>query len=368
MKTIRTTAIALFSAIILLSAEYGYAGHSGSTGIVASIDKAPVIADGDVRRKPTDYLITLDVSLDPNQPGKSLAAGDQIRVIFPQSFDLANVDPSYPLADLPTFVPPGVLPCLPGNLQCSTAVILPGWPQNPLFPPAAFHALTIDTVDNALVYTARQDINETIKQLHLILNGVLNPRPGRYRIHVEAQTGPAGEWETGSGILRVLPRTRPSINITSVFIDAWKNGEACLPGKLPPNPDNPIYQSTAVNSEVPFVWTFLLWGKRGKPLDDVWIKKANPNRLLLKRGKRTIGHIFIDAPKGATGYGLALNPSDCGTLLPAAPVIGATVGIGPQPVGRLDLLFNAGDLPGLYTTNLRLNNGNTVQMFVTATN
>ena len=357
-KTRIITAIIASSAILLGVQNL----HAESTGIVASIEKAPVIADGDVRRQPNDYLITLDVSLDPNEPGKSLAAGGQIRVIFPRQFDLSNVNPAYPLADLPS---PGV-PCLPGNLQCTTAVILPGWPQNPLFPPAAFHVLSIDPLDNALIYTAQQPINGLVKQLHLILNGVENPRAGRYRIRVEAQTGPGGAWETGTGVMQVLPRTRPSINITSVFVQAWKNGEACVPGTLPPNPDNPIYQTTTIGNEAPFVWTFLLWGKRERPLDEVWILERNPNRYLLKRGKRTIGHIFIDAPKGASGYGIELNPSGCSTLLPAAPVIGATPGIGPQSVGRLDLLFTAGDTAGLYTTNLRLNNGNTVQMFVTA--
>ncbi len=40
--------------------------------------------------------------------------------------------------------------------------------------------------------------------------------------------------------------------------------------------------------------------------------------------------------------------------------------LGPQPVGPLDLLFWAGSEAGDYTTTLSLNNGNSVQMVVTA--
>jgi len=42
--------------------------------------------------------------------------------------------------------------------------------------------------------------------------------------------------------------------------------------------------------------------------------------------------------------------------LPWAPVIAGTPGIGPQPVGRLDLLFWTGSEAGGYTTTLSLNN------------
>jgi hypothetical protein len=37
------------------------------------------------------------------------------------------------------------------------------------------------------------------------------------------------------------------------------------------------------------------------------------------------------------------------------------------PTGRLTVQFTAGDTPGLYTVTLRMNNGNRVTMYVTAT-
>lgn len=344
---------------------------ANAAGIVASIDKATVSPDGNVSGMPGSYLITLDSPLDPAVPGKSLAAGGQIKVIFPRDFDLANLDPTYPLLDVPT---PGQ--CTPGNLVCTTAVLLKGWPEEPYFPPAAFASLSVDLAENALVFTATQNIDADppaspgIKQLFLMLHGMTNPAPGQYRVRVEAQTGPSSEWETGSELLQVLPNSRPSIGATSVFVKALSGllpgGAACAPPTLPPNPDNPVYQTTAVGSEAPFVWTFLLWGDDNAPLADVWLNWVNPNHAQLKQLDATIGHLFIDAPQGAIGHGIEANPVSCATMIGAAPVIGGTLGIGPDPVGRLDLRFRTGDIPGDYTTTISLNNGNSVQMVVTA--
>lgn len=379
--TLKTAVAAIAGTGLLLSMSNAFAGEAGAAGMVASIDKAPVIADGDVAGQPTDFVITFDGSPDHNVPGRSLAAGDQIKIFFPSEFELGNINPYYPLRDVPWPLPPvpplPPNPCLPGNLQCSTAVMLHGWPQHPPFPPALFHTLSIDPIENAFIFTALQDIlpnspaSPGIKQLHLITNGLTNPEPGEYLIRVEAQTGPAGAWETGSGILEIVPKTRPSINVTSVFVKALSgmlSGQpACGPGTNPPNPDNPIYQTTAVGAEAPYVWSFLLWGKNNEPLDDVSLTWVNPDHALLQRGgKKVIGHIFIDAPQGAVGHGIEANPQGCPTLMPFAPVIGTTPGIGPQPVGRLDLLFRAGSEAGMYTTTLSLNNGNSVQMFVAA--
>lgn len=343
-----------------------------AAGIVADIKKASVVPDGDVSGEAALYLITLEGSLDPAVPGKGLALGGQIRVIFPPEFDLTNLDPAYPLADVPT----PALPCVPGNLQCTTAVLLKGWPEEPYFPPAAFATLSVDATDNALVFTAVQDIvpappvSPGIKQLFLMLHGVTNPSPGQYRIRVEAQTGPGGGWEAGSGLLQVLPNPRASVEATSVLVKALSGllptGPACGPGTLPPNPDNPVYQTTSVESDAPFVWTFLVWGDDNEPLDDIWLNWVNANHAQVKSLNSTIGHLFIDPPPGASGHHIEVNPLGCPTLLGAAPVIGPTPGIGPDPVGRLDMQFTAGDLPGDYVTTLTLNNGNSIQMVVTA--
>lgn len=363
-------------------------GFDGVAGIVASIDKAPVVADGDVTGQPFDYVITLDGSLDPQVLGRGLVAGGTIKVFLPIAFDLSNIDPAFPLADLPTPFPPvpplPPMPCLPGNLQCTTAVILRGWPQDPLFPPVAFHALSIDLSENALVFTAAKDIGLVpgadrapyIKQLHLILNGLRNPAPGKYRIRVEAATGPDGTVERGEGLLEVLAKVRPSINVTSVFVQPFLDG-MCGPGQLPPNENNPIYQIASVGDDAPFVWSFLLWGKDKVPLDNVSLRRVGHNAWWMIRNKDghfrfrdIIGSVRIDAPPGARGHSVRLNNDDpmfnCDTLLSAAPVTGATPGVGPQPVGRLDLRFIAGNEAGVYRTTLSLWHGNSVEMMVTA--
>lgn len=362
-RTLGTLTATVGVTLVAIAAATVLASNATAAGIVASINKAPVIADGDVTGMPADYVITLDRSLDPTVPGRTLKAGNQIKVFFPPEFDLGNLNPAFPLSDVPDFS----IPCFPGNLQCTTAVVLRGWPQDPFFPPFLFHTHTIDVAANAFVFTAVQDMATApgIKELHIMLHGVANPSPGKYRVRVEAQTGPGDSWESGSGMLQVLPRTRPSINVTSVLVKAWKAG-ACGPGTLPPNPDNPVFQTTAVNSAAPFAWTFLLWGKDNEPLDDVSLQWTNPDHALLRRNGYTIGHVYIDAPPGAQGYGITTNPLGCGTLMPFAPVIAATPGIGPQPVGRLDLLFHAGSEAGQYSTTISLNNGNSVQMVVTA--
>ena len=365
------------------------ANQPGATGIVASIEKAPVVADGDVTGKPFDYVITFDGSQDPQVLGRGIKAGGTIRIYLPGEFDLASIDTeNFPVATPPVPFPPVPplpdKPCIPGNLQCTTAVILRGWPQDPLFPPVLFHTMSIDLADNAIVLTAARDIGLTpgetaapyIKQVHLILNGLTNPAPGVYTVRVEAETGPDGSLESGQGQLVVRHKTKPSINITSVFVPPLTM-DACGPGDPPPNPDNPIYQTTGVGEDAPFVWTFLLWGEDNEPLDNVWLHRVGRHHWLMLRNedrrfrlRDIVGRLRVNAPRGARDFDVQLNNQyrglSCPTLLPMAPVIAGTPGIGPQPVGRLDLQFTAGNKPGIYKTTLWMSGGNRVEMFVSA--
>lgn len=374
---------ALTAAAIFLAAGNVAADQAGATGIVASIVKAPVVADGDVTGKPFDYVINLDGSLDPRVLGRGIPANGTIKIFFPPEIDLGNIDPAYPIGTPPVM---GPLPCVPGNLQCTTLVLLRGWPQDPLFPPFLFHSLSVDVPNNALVITAVKDIGlmagvdraPYIKQIHLILNGVLNPAPGIYTLRVEAETGRDGSVESGQGNFVVLRKTKPSINVTSVFVKALSGqlpgGPACGPGSNPPNIDNPVYQDTGVGEDAPFAWTFLLWGKNNEPLDGVTLRRVNRNlwHMVRENGDdsdsdsddEVIGRIRIKGPQGARDHGV--RQIECPTLMPFAPVIAATPGIGPQPVGRLDLQFTAGDTPGIYRTTLKMKNGNSVEMVVTA--
>lgn len=345
---VHTVVLSVLIAALLLPVT-GSAGGQGASGIVADISKAPVILDGNVSGKPFDMVITLDGSLDPSVPGRTLAAGGTIKITFPHAFDLGDLG-GYPLTNVVS-----IPDCVPGNLVCSTGVLLQGWPQNPV-PPPPNYSLSIE--GNTLVYTALQDIVPNppgapgIKQMHMILNGLTNPKPGHYRIRVEAETGPGGSLETGSVLAHIVPKPRPSINVTSVFTG--------LPGPQ----SNTIYQTTTVNTPAPLEWSFLLWGKKAAVLDDVSLQWVDADEAELRQGGRSVGQLYIDAPAGAAGHDVHVVNS---TGLPAAPVIGSTPGIGPQPVGLLQLQFVAGSMAGEYVTTVMLNGGNAVQMRVTAT-
>jgi hypothetical protein len=179
--------------------------------------------------------------------------------------------------------------------------------------------------------------------MHLILTNYINPKPGRYEFLVAAETGPDGALETGVGVVHVRPKPRASINVTSVF-----TGTSPLA--------NTIYQTTATGSTTPFDWDFLVWDRTGEPALDVTVHQINSHKAHLKQGNRVIGQISIDAPRGASGQEIAGGPS----VLINAPVKGL-------PTGRLTVQFTAGDEAGLYTTKLRMNNGTSVTMYVTAT-
>ncbi|MEM1229480.1 MAG: hypothetical protein AAGI15_03010 [Pseudomonadota bacterium] len=334
---------------------------SDATGVVHAIERAPVVSNGDVAGKPLDYVIEFDRSSDPTVRGRSLLAGHQIRIAFPPEIDLGAVDPNYPVADVPT---PGL--CTPGNLLCTTAVLLKGWPQNPVFPPAAFHRVAIDTQRNEFVVTAVQDIlpageeDPGIKGIHLIFNGISNPKPGAYRVSVAYQTG-AEQWDRGSGLLRVRKHIRAAIHDTGAFARSLAEGSCA--GTLPPNP-NSIYQSAGPRSAAPLRWTFLLWDANGEPIENTSVQRISRSYWWLKQDGYPIGIVRVQAPRGAKGFALTIDSTGCPSVLPAAPIIGATPGIGPQPVGRLDLRFYTGDRPGPYIATLRLFGGNEVRRVV----
>lgn len=88
-----------------------------------------------------------------------------------------------------------------------------------------------------------------------------------------------------------------------------------------------------MNSDAPPVWTLLVRGDDREPLNDIWFNRVNADHAQVKQRNATIG---------------------------------LTQGIGPDPAGRLDIQFTAGNLPGDYVTTITLNNGNSISMVVTA--
>ena len=218
-----------------------------------------------------------------------------------------------------------------------------------MFPPGSslpvFYETSLEGT-NTIVFTALQDVvpglmlpGPGIKQIHLFAVGFDNPRPGFYDIQVEAQTGPGGAWETGSARVQIVPNVRPSINVTSVF----------NPGR-----PNTIYQHTTPGSLTPFPYDFLLWDSNGEPMDNVTVEMVNSNHALMKRGKETVGHIYIKTPDGATGQEVSTQQP---SYIINSPVSGV-------PTARLNATFLAGSATGHYEVTFTLNNGNSATMFV----
>jgi hypothetical protein len=313
-------------------------------GIVSSVVKAPITPDGNVAGAPTDLVIDLDTSLDPAFLGRALPAGCSIRVTLPPKFRKTGL----PVQDVFTSM------CAPGDFQCTTGVFLQGWPQHPILPhfpipplgPATEYSLTSDGAQT-LVFTALKDLvvpnpnpaaGPGLKQIHLI-NGFKNPkRPGFYPIHVEFTAGTGCTAESGVANVHIVPKIRPSVEVTSVF-----NGGA----------PNTIYQQTTVGDPAPFAWDFLLWDRRGGPMEGVTVEMVNPDFALLIQDHRVVGHIHIRAPNLAKGHTVAGGPS----VVINAPIKGV-------PTGHLTVQFTAGSVSGRYTTAVTMHGGNSLNMFV----
>ena len=314
------------------------ASTAAADGIISSVVKAPITPDGDVAGAQTDLVITLDQSIDPSVTGIPLAAGCAVRVTLPPDF----VNSGLPVQDIFT---PG---CAPGDLNCITGIFLQGWPQHPIFPrfpppgPADTYQLTSDG-SHTLVFTALVDLwapnvaglpGPGLKQIHLI-NGFVNPkRPGFYPVHVEFTDGPMCSAESGVADVHIIPKSRPSVEFTSVF-----NG--------PGNP-NSIYQETTILNDTPIPWNLLMWDRKGRPMTGVEVEMVNSDFALLKQDRRTVGHIRISAPPGADGHAVSS----------AAPSDIITAPVKDIPVGRLVVQFTAGSVAGRYSVEVTLVGGN----------
>lgn len=292
-------------------------------------------------------MIDLDTSLDPAFDGRTLPVGCSVRVTLPEAFVWTGL----PVQDVFT------VGCAPGPTitTCTTGVFLQGWPQHPILPhfpvpplgPATEYSLTTPVSSNALVFTAIQPIGAPnpnpapgpgLKQIHVI-NGFINPQqPGFYPVNVDFLSGPGCTSESGVANVHILPKIRPSVEVTSVF-----NMGA----------PNTIYQETTVWAEAPLDWDLLLWDRDGGPMVGVTVEMVNPDFALLKQGKRAVGHIRIDAPAGAEGHMVSGGPS----VMINAPIKGV-------PTGRLSVLFTAGSASGRYTSTVTMTGGNSLNMFV----
>ncbi len=331
MKTTKTNklirvATFLGASLFLLST----AGATGpGSGIVDSIVNAPIVPGGNVAGGLTDVVINLDVDMDPTVSGLSLQAGDSITITLPDAFVNTGLPIQTPFS-------PGCAPPFPG---CSTAILLQGWPQHPLgVPPPSIPgkwSVTQGATPNEIVITTLVDFAPNppsepgLKQIHLFLNGFINPDADHYQIDVQMSTG-----QSGSAPVKIVPKARPSINVVSVFAMGAPNT---------------IFQQTSLGGSV-LLYNFLLWQKGGEPGVGITISNG-----LLMLGNRTVGHVSIEAPACAVGQEIiSLEPSTS-LVFPLSAV----------STGRLKAQFTTGNLPGIYRVHFRMNGGNEQTMQVT---
>jgi hypothetical protein len=319
--------------IALLVALVPAASATTAGNLQIDIVQAPITPDGTVANEITDFVLTF-VDRDPAVDGISLLAGGTVTATLPDDFvNTTNGDPN-------------------------TAIVLQGWPQSPPAPPPAFPWVT--TVSgNAVTATLTSDFlvgasGPGPKQLHLFLNDFRNPGPGMYGVDLVIQPDPLSDaTHSGTGTVHIIPKARPSVNAVSVFSGP--------PGPPPPF-NNAIYQTVSRGGDAAPVGLYL-WDKGSSVADGIMnpfvgveIDMTNQRHGRLVQGKRTVGHIWIDAPPGADTYGIAGGPSFLGT----AVISGLDTGI------LITTFSTDPNAAGDYTITFRMNNGNTQKLFVAA--
>lgn len=325
---IRQRFVLAAATMLLLAGDLSAGGADNApagSGILYAVANAPVAPDGNVAERTTDLVLTLDVPLDPDEPGLTLHRGDRFTVTLPEAFEKHEELPLLSIFD-----------CIPQYPRCDTVVPLLGWPQGALgAPPPAGYQLSWES-SHTVVVTATEDLpaappsSPGLKQVHLLLNSFSNPPAGEYRVHVELVAGE--QVRRGSGRVRVLPEPRPFIAVTNAFHERFANGDL---------------QLTAPGSLVDLPFDFLIWNREGDPLEGVAIDE----RRLVRDGE-VVGRISIDAPEGAKGQEIFTRRASAAT---EAPVTGI-------PAGHMRAFFRAGSEPGKYVVTVDLDEGNVARM------
>ena len=317
----------------------------GAGNIVVATPKAPVVADGDVTGKPTDFNLVLDRSLDPQVAGRSLLQGRTIKVTLPDAFIRTDVPVKAP----------------------ESGALVKGWPQGGL----GGYTVTLAGT-HTVVFTATEDIvpsgadNPGIKVLHVRGRAFTNPAPGDYAITVAAETGPDGTVETGTGTLTIRPQVIPSINPSNALF---------------PQPSNNNWQRVPVSTVTPLPLDFLLFGADGQALNNVGIVAADRARFprytggllvqdtdgdgLLDAGKDTVvGGIIGAAPEGATGQSATSAVGATGRPILSGQIARAD---GTTAPGILRVIFKTGDREGEYVPTFELAGGTAARVTIVAT-
>ena len=308
-----------------------------------SIVKAPVAGDGTTAGAVPDFVLTF-ADRDPAVDGISIQNGGTVEIILP-----------------PDFINTGAVG--------ANVIILQGWPQSPRVdaPGAPPFPYTRTVVGNTITLRFDKDLEWLApsadgpgpKQVHLLLNGFESPGAGRYPISLSIDPdGPASDVAgtfSGVGYVRIIPRARPAVNVVSIFS-----------GSGPPPFFNPFYQIVSQNDPAARQFGAYLWQKDAKPAVGVDLKMTNLRHGRLVQGKKTVGHVLIQAPPGATSFSLetvTLPPPSPGAGPPSFEVAAFATSL---PAGLLGFQFHHDPgVIGKYAIDISMNGGNTERLFVT---
>ena len=316
----------------------GSVANADSQILDISIAKAPVAGDGTTAGAVPDFVLTF-ADRDPAVDGISIQNGGTVVILLP-----------------PDFIDTGA-----GG---ENVIILQGWPQSPRVDGPGF-PFTRSVVGNTITLTlfkewlAPSAFGPGPKQVHLLLNGFESPGAGRYPISLSIDPdGPASDVAdtySGVGYVQIIPRARPAVNVVSIF--------SAPPGPPPPF-FNPFYQIVSQDDPAARQFGAYLWQKDAEPAVGVDLKMTNLRHGRLVQGKKTVGHVLIQAPPGATSFSLEtvpLPPPPGGP--PSFEVAAFATGL---PAGLLGFQFQHDPgVIGKYAIDISMNGGNTERLFVT---
>lgn len=310
------------------------------------VSKAHTSGNGYALGQPTDVVFDLGMSLDPADPGRTLKAGDSIRITLPEEFMSSGLP-----ADVPSA-------CDVAAGACNTGFLLQGWPDSYLPTTEDYYTLEMDG-SHTFVFTATQDLVPSagapgIKQIHLLAPGFTNPEVmTEYLVQIEAETGADGTLETDTASF--VPTDWYGMELTSAFAGP---GEGAAHA-------NTEYQQARVGESPEWPWDFLVWNPTGqgwrgditlRPLLEYTGYTVPEGPTILEtggfhNGMSELGAWWIEGPEGATGATATSEPVED----VESPISGETV-------SRLRIHFTAGDLPGRYTFHYGYSEGD--QLYV----
>lgn len=334
----------LVTAVVLVAGWPGAATAAAPnvTPIEVTTGLAPVQADGLTVGAPTDFVVTW-ADPDPSVPGLDLRRGATVTLTLPEEF----VDTGVRVAagSAPGCGPPLVV-------DCSTAVLVQGWPQSPVLP---FPDVEWEESSGSFVLTLLADAAPAppqlpgAKTLHVQAFGFRNPdRPGTYVAQLEIRPDPAtDEVLVADAPLRIRPRTSPHIGVLST-----------VNGAPPPPFPNSVFQTASLEDGPPelLVWGLYLWGVDAEPLVGARVRMHRRDvGLVLDGDGRPVGHVRVRAPAGAVDHSLETQPSVARrALLSGQPTALMLAHLRPDPGAT-----------GAYEVTFSLHGGTTQTLVVT---